>query len=266
MLLSIDAASGGRTKARLTSLVPFALFILRFTNITLSITMKSKYVSRPTSLRLSVSPASLYNTPSSTPMNSPTMDTKPPPPSSSTSDKLRQVLSGRVSKKERRKREGDVNSRDDKGRSALHFACAGGHADLVTLLLDRGADVDSRDVNGNTPLHLAVCSSQVDVVLVLLRANANVDATDHFQRTPLQLVQSRLNMLRVTECTETLLNDLRKLIEILSLCTTHHPNHSTTLDPALLTERLERITTTDEAVRVVDELKELLERLKVDDT
>ncbi|TPX70367.1 hypothetical protein SpCBS45565_g01844 [Spizellomyces sp. 'palustris'] len=244
--------------------------------------MKSKYVSRPTSLRLSVSPASLYSTPTSTPMNSPTMDTAKSYPSTSpasSTEKLHRVLSGRVSKKDaRRKREDigrdvvgrDVNSRDEKGRSALHFACAGGHVELVTMLLDRGADVESRDVNGNTPLHLAVCSSQVDVVLVLLRANANVDATDHFQRTPLQLVQSRLNMIHVTECTETLLNDLRKLIEILTLCTTQthspHSYHSTTLDPALLAARLERITTTDEAVRVVDELKELLGRLKVDDT
>ena len=40
--------------------------------------------------------------------------------------------------------------------TALTFACAGGHADLVSLLLSRGADIEHRDKKGKVffkPFH-----------------------------------------------------------------------------------------------------------------
>ena len=50
----------------------------------------------------------------------------------------------------------DLDSETDSNHdTALTLACAGGHEELVTLLLSRGADIEHRDKKGFTPLILA---------------------------------------------------------------------------------------------------------------
>ena len=50
----------------------------------------------------------------------------------------------------------DLDSETDSNHdTALTLACAGGHEELVTLLLSRGADNEHRDKKGFTPLILA---------------------------------------------------------------------------------------------------------------
>ena len=50
----------------------------------------------------------------------------------------------------------DLDSETDWNHdTALTLACAGGHEELVTLLLSRGADIEHRDKKGFTPLILA---------------------------------------------------------------------------------------------------------------
>ncbi len=70
----------------------------------------------------------------------------------------------------------DVNSVDCDGWSALH--CAAWH-DLsgrcVELLLRAGADVDARNTNGATPLHCAVWSNNEEAVRALLAAGTGRD-------------------------------------------------------------------------------------------
>lgn len=44
----------------------------------------------------------------------------------------------------------EVNFRDIDGRTALHVAACQGHADVVDLLLRRGAEVDPKDRWGST--------------------------------------------------------------------------------------------------------------------
>lgn len=48
-----------------------------------------------------------------------------------------------------------VNARNEKGRTALHFACGMASAATASALLDAGADVNARDNDGHTPLHMA---------------------------------------------------------------------------------------------------------------
>ncbi|KAK0399896.1 hypothetical protein QR680_003264 [Steinernema hermaphroditum] len=60
--------------------------------------------------------------------------------------------------------------------TALTLACAGGYADLVDLLIRKGADVEHRDKKGFTPLVLAATGGHVDCVKHLLDASCMVDA------------------------------------------------------------------------------------------
>lgn len=61
----------------------------------------------------------------------------------------------------------DINHVDSAGSSALHMACANGHADVAEALLDGGAEFGANDA-GNTPLHWAVQNEHEAVVAVLL--------------------------------------------------------------------------------------------------
>lgn len=61
-----------------------------------------------------------------------------------------------------------MNARDEKGRTALHFACGMVPADCARLLLDAGADVHARDKDGYTPLHMAAGYGRCNCVKLLL--------------------------------------------------------------------------------------------------
>ncbi len=108
--------------------------------------------------------------------------------------------------------------------TALTLACAGGHTELVTLLLSRGANIEHRDKKGFTPLihaatsgHLAACETLIEhgadleaqsertkdtalslacsggrheIVELLLRHNANKEHRNVSDYTPLALAAS----------------------------------------------------------------------------
>ncbi|CAG8505940.1 4663_t:CDS:2 [Ambispora gerdemannii] len=77
----------------------------------------------------------------------------------------------------------DINRADDKGRTPLHFACAGGHIDAVKLLISRGANVNAdADVVGNRPLHLAVISNKLECVVTLLEAVIEIEEREVFRQ------------------------------------------------------------------------------------
>jgi ankyrin repeat protein len=61
----------------------------------------------------------------------------------------------------------DINYVNEQGTSALHMACANGHTDIVSLLLQRGARLRPNHA-GNTPLHWACLNGHAGVVSVLL--------------------------------------------------------------------------------------------------
>ena len=79
----------------------------------------------------------------------------------------------------------NVNSCDDGGLSALHYAADRGHAAVVRLLLEHGADVEARDDDGLTPLATAVMSEQLDATRALLEAGANPSTRDNDGDTPM---------------------------------------------------------------------------------
>ena len=46
-----------------------------------------------------------------------------------------------------------IDTKDDKGKSLLHWAAEGAHVTTMRLLIRKGCDVDSVDDRGLTPLH-----------------------------------------------------------------------------------------------------------------
>lgn len=75
--------------------------------------------------------------------------------------------------------------------TALTLACAGGHEELVELLISRGADIEHRDKKGFTPLILAATAGHEKVVDILLNHNADIEAqSERTKDTPLSLACS----------------------------------------------------------------------------
>lgn len=112
-----------------------------------------------------------------------------------------------------------VDDRDKMNRTALHLACANGHPEVVTLLIERkchlnlcdnenrtalmkavqcqeekcvnillenGADPNIRDVSGNTALHYAAFGDNISIIEKLLLYNANTEAINKQLRNNLQ--------------------------------------------------------------------------------
>lgn len=83
-----------------------------------------------------------------------------------------------------------VFSKDDDGKTPLHYALTQGQKDVVELLLARKVDVNARDKDGGTPLYYAAKYGNKDVVELLLAKKAEVDAKNNDGETPLYAAAS----------------------------------------------------------------------------
>ncbi|XP_069847854.1 POTE ankyrin domain family member A-like [Dipodomys merriami] len=114
----------------------------------------------------------------------------------------------------------DVNARDKKNRTALHYACAYGHPNIVVLLIEKkcevnirdsdnstalikasqcqheecvtlllkyGADPNVRDASGNTAIHYTIYTDNVPIAAKLLAYNASIELQTKDGFTPLLL-------------------------------------------------------------------------------
>ncbi|MCC6059460.1 MAG: ankyrin repeat domain-containing protein [Thermofilum sp.] len=85
----------------------------------------------------------------------------------------------------------NANAKDRRGWTPLHWAAAGGHAEVARLLLERGADVNARDDDDWTPLHIAAAKGRVEVARLLLERGADPSIRDKDGRTPLDVARGR---------------------------------------------------------------------------
>lgn len=81
----------------------------------------------------------------------------------------------------------DTSALDKENRTALHLACAKGHADIVKVLLEWHAKSNIGDSEAKTPLLKAVECGHDDCVKLLIDHNAHVDAVDKSGNSGLHL-------------------------------------------------------------------------------
>jgi ankyrin repeat protein len=79
----------------------------------------------------------------------------------------------------------DVNAKDLKGITALHYATVLSQDDSVKLLIQNKADVNAKDLNGATALHYATELGEADSVKLLIQNKADVNAKTLDGHTPL---------------------------------------------------------------------------------
>ncbi|WP_410542263.1 ankyrin repeat domain-containing protein [Wolbachia endosymbiont of Tetranychus urticae] len=83
----------------------------------------------------------------------------------------------------------NVETKDNYGRTSLHWAAQNGHKEIVDTLLNKGANVNAADSEKTTPLHVASYVGHKEVVEVLLNNGAIYNAKTQSQHTPLQLTK-----------------------------------------------------------------------------
>lgn len=76
---------------------------------------------------------------------------------------------------------------DDEGRTPLLKAVECGHKDCMTLLLERGADINNPDYQGNTGLHIAAKQGTLDVASALISRGATLDVANNCGEYPLHI-------------------------------------------------------------------------------
>ncbi|KAJ4308776.1 hypothetical protein N0V84_011892 [Fusarium piperis] len=80
----------------------------------------------------------------------------------------------------------DIEAKDRFSQTPLHYAALCRHAEVISLLLDKGADIEARDSDGQTPLYYAAESRHIEVISLLLDKGADIEAQDSDGRTPLR--------------------------------------------------------------------------------
>lgn len=85
------------------------------------------------------------------------------------------------------------------GVHGLHSAVNCGDAERVAYLLDAGDNIEIRDSDGRTPLLLAVFHDHADVVALLIARGADVNAKDHGGFAPLHSHALHFGSIRVAE-------------------------------------------------------------------
>ncbi|CAL8293270.1 unnamed protein product [Lota lota] len=80
-----------------------------------------------------------------------------------------------------------VDGTDEEGNTALQFASASGHENLVRFLLRKGASVDSRNNYGWTPLMQAARFGQLNVTHILLENGAEINGRNRLGASVLSM-------------------------------------------------------------------------------
>lgn len=86
----------------------------------------------------------------------------------------------------------DVNAIDGKLRTPIFDAVFRGDSKIVSMILERKVDVNLKDFISCTPLHHAILEGKKEIVELLLKNGASLEIKDFANRTPLELANGRL--------------------------------------------------------------------------
>ena len=87
----------------------------------------------------------------------------------------------------------ELNDRDDKGRSALHWVVIAGSLPLCNALLQAGIDTELQDVEESSALHRASEIGNTEIMLALLDAGAKIGPKNIENATPLHCAAANGN-------------------------------------------------------------------------
>ncbi|XP_050675946.1 ankyrin repeat domain-containing protein 39-like isoform X1 [Leptidea sinapis] len=77
-----------------------------------------------------------------------------------------------------------VNTQDNAGYTALHYAARNGHLEICKFLLENGALIDITTKSGKaTPLHKASAAGKISTVRYLIESGANLQVKDDDGKT-----------------------------------------------------------------------------------
>lgn len=80
-----------------------------------------------------------------------------------------------------------INAKNKNGNSILHIACWKGDADMVLMLLMRGANVNITDSKGYSPLLVAIEFGHDALAMCLLERGADVTVANQAECLPLHV-------------------------------------------------------------------------------
>ena len=87
--------------------------------------------------------------------------------------------------------EAAVAMKDNKGRTAMHYACGEGNMECIRALAScPSCDINCSDNRSTTPLHWAAAGNQPEVIRFLLRRKADKGMTDGNGMTALEHAQT----------------------------------------------------------------------------
>ncbi|KAG7034671.1 Potassium channel KOR1 [Cucurbita argyrosperma subsp. argyrosperma] len=116
-------------------------------------------------------------------------------------------------------------------RVRLMYLANEGDLEGINELLDSGVDVNFHDIDNRTALHIAACQGFADVVALLLERGAEVDSKDRWGSTPIsnptpkfgplcRLDRSSYNILIVMDCVKSVAGKVGPLRDAV-----HYKNH-----------------------------------------
>ncbi len=70
---------------------------------------------------------------------------------------------------------GDVNAKDERGKTPLHFAADYGHREIAKLLIAEGADLNVRDMSEMTALQVAMFANSTEMAELLINKGTDLN-------------------------------------------------------------------------------------------